>query len=139
MNNTSDKMICITDVHFITVPNRDRVYELFEKSPFPTITFFNSENEFVKTESLKVEYIDGIDFINNNGEKICLGMKKSVQEILGLPFEVFKKQREEIEINLITISQLRNRNVLYQKELKSYKEANFLKRLKYLFTGKLHE
>lgn len=85
------------------------------------------------------EMVRGLRYKTEDGREICIGMLKSVQEAIGLPYEVLRKMKErEIE----NYKELVERSGIIQ-DLRmgfgSYKQSienmNFWKRLKALFVG----
>jgi len=80
------------------------------------------------------EFIQGRRFVNQHGEQIVIGWAKDVQNVLGLPFEAFENQNNEI-------SDLRSECQRLEDDFKNLNEtiekSTFAQRIKFLFTRKL--
>ena len=131
-----NKMILVKSIEIMEVSD-NFVYEIYEKMGNPHISY--NERESLETKlKLTREIIKGQRFINKRGESVYIGMTKEVQDILGLPLHVFN-DLTNFNRNL----QKRLDNVIkYKKDLelkiKNIENTGFLRRLKYLFTGKLN-
>ena len=129
-------MILVKSIEIMEVSD-NFVYEIYEKMGNPHISY--NERESLETKlKLTREIIKGQRFINKRGESVYIGMTKEVQDILGLPLHVFN-DLTNFNRNL----QKRLDNVIkYKKDLelkiKNIENTGFLRRLKYLFTGKLN-
>lgn len=100
--------------------------------------------EYHRQVDLAEEEIRGEKFVNNNGEIICIGMSKQVQEAIGLPMEVFRKLSEHnshlFERNTRLSRENEKISVDYDALLsvnKAIFSAGFFKRLQFLFTKRI--
>ena len=124
-------MICITEIKVIDV-EKDFI-EICQREYMSPIKRISGSDPVEHVEVTR-EMIRGRTFINERGERLCIGMSKQVQDSIGLPFRAFENMSQRIEMDAITISQLRGRSAMYQKRIDTFKMAGIIKRLKYLFT-----
>ncbi len=87
-------MICITKVEVMNVSEVSHAEFLRCKMEDPNCQKRPTYNEFVEWER---EVVMGTKFKNGRGETVVLGARKDVEEILGLPFDVFARQINRIE------------------------------------------
>lgn len=80
-----------------------------------------------KEMTIETEIVRGSQFVNSRGERICLGIKKDVQDLLGLPFESF------FDMNF-TINRQRNEIDELKNVIQTVRKMSFWKRLKFLLT-----
>ena len=129
-------MILVKSIEIMEVSD-NFVYEIYEKMGNPHISY--NERESLETKlKLTREIIKGQRFINKRGESVYIGMTKEVQDILGLPFYVFKdltNLNRNLQKQLDTL--IKDKKDL-ELEIKNIENTGFLRRLKYLFTGKLN-
>lgn len=110
---------------------------------------------FVNTDSPRTnhstEVVQAEVFINSKKEEVIVGFSKEVQRALGMPMDAFQGMSQDIERLTLQIKRYeldfvnmtarmeRTLNDLRFATLKAeeYKSASFLKRLKYLFRGRL--
>jgi hypothetical protein len=125
-------MLIVKNIEVLQVPN-DK-HKIFE-----AISSFKrgiSSNGCLPPEQLvdiKEEMITGRIFVNNRGERFCIGVSEQVQEAIGLPFEAFENINRRIETDTLTISKLKTKNAVYQNQIDKYKNMNFWQKLKWLF------
>lgn len=133
------KMLCVTEVKII---NCDRnVVEIAIAKGKQHIKFGDSDSPIMPVEFVR-EVIYGKTFINGNYKKVCIGMSKQVQELIGLPFEVFENMQERI-FEMETELRANNEDILRMhiegKELDIWKnyicKMSWFKRFKAVFTG----
>lgn len=84
-----------------------------------------------KAMDVVVEVIHGRYFCNERGETIVIGFSKKVEEILGLPLNVFEKMHNHLNI-------LQEQNKDQKEKLLKYKSMTFWARLKFLFNKYEH-
>ena len=129
-------MILVKSIEIMEVSD-NFVYEIYEKMGNPHISY--NERESLETKlKLTREIIKGQRFINKRGESVYIGMTKEVQDILGLPFHVFNDLtnfNRKLQKQLDTL--IKDKKDLELK-IKNFENIGFLRRLKYLFTGKLN-
>lgn len=89
--------------------------------------FFSPEH-CAEEMKIETEIVRGRMFVNSRGERVCIGIKKNVQDLIGLPFEAFEAQQA-----LIAREQRRVFNL--ENEIKGIKALKFWKRLKFLLTN----
>ena len=129
-------MILVKSIEIMEVSD-NFVYEIYEKIGNPHISY-NERDSLEKELKLTREVIKGQRFINKRGESVYIGMTKEVQDILGLPFYVFKdltNLNRNLQKQLDTL--IKDKKDL-ELEIKNIENTGFLRRLKYLFTGKLN-
>ena len=129
-------MILVKSIEIMEVSD-NFVYEIYEKMGNPHISY--NERESLETKlKLTREIIKGQRFINKRGESVYIGMTKEVQDILGLPLHVFNDLtnfNRNLQKQLDTL--IKDKKDL-ELEIKNIENTGFLRRLKYLFTGKLN-
>lgn len=84
-------MILVRDIETVET-NRDWCeiahFDDIPLNPYDESTPMNLE--------LRKEFIRGREFVNSRGESIILGATGKVQEILGLPFQVFENMQNNL-------------------------------------------
>lgn len=128
-------MLCITKIEVVNVPE-DKLDLYYCNDPFANVLPIEGTYP-VEYAEVKREHVNGKIFINNRHEEICIGMSKQVQDLIGLPFEVYDNMNKEIKSLSGNYNYV---NKLYKKldiELEKYKKLTFFKRLKFLFTNKV--
>jgi len=127
-------MICVKEIKVVDVPEN---WMEIHSTKMMNHCFVDGGT---KVEPLKVIYelIEGENFVNYNGKEVCIGWSKQVQDLLGLPFSIFRDLSEEnriLQANNKSLSlNLTNYPIIVQKLDKIY-NMNFWTRLKYLFKG----
>lgn len=124
-------MICISEIKVVKA-DRDFLYlsKIDNVPPFAEV-IGSPLHEYAE---VKTEMVTGKVFVNNNGERICIGMTKQVQDLIGLPFSAFDNMAKRIDEDNATIRNLNVSVSQYKSEIDKYKTARFIDRLKYLFT-----
>ncbi len=124
-------MRCVVEIKVIDVD-----YDMVRIAHHPQSDFAeivdSNPPEYTK---VKQEVIEGRRFVNIRGQEFCVGMSKQVQEAIGLPFEVYQTQREEI-VQLrdsLSIESSQQKTIL--KQLIAYQRMSFWARVKFLFRG----
>ena len=131
-----EKMILVKSIEVMEVPN-NFIYEMHAKIGDPYISYSEREN-LEKELKLTREIIKGQKFINIKGQTVCIGMRKEVQDFIGLPFHVFSNLTDfnrQLQKSLDRI--IKEKGELEEK-LKKINSYGFLQRLKYLFTKQLN-
>ncbi|MDY6969337.1 MAG: hypothetical protein SVR08_11895 [Spirochaetota bacterium] len=131
-------MICIAEIKTFHSERDDIYIHKMDNPHFPMMrpVIESDPAEYIE---VKEELVYGKEFINANGERVCIGMSKKVQDLIGLPFEAFDNMTRELDKKHITISRLISHNVACQKRLSVFATAGLFERLKYLFTKKIKE
>jgi len=132
MNNRS--MLVVESIKTCTV-DRDRWTIRNFKEMSAAIPIYELPTEV----KVICEMIEGKKFINANGNLVCIGLSKQVQDAIGLPMEVFETQQEELSSLSQRLSNSHSRvqvlqedsDILYD-QLQRYKKLTFWKRLKFL-------
>ena len=119
-------MLCITEIKVVEA-NRD----LIEIAHMRGIPFFSEllGSDPVERVAVEREVVHGREFVNSRGERVCIGLSRQVQELIGLPFEVFDDLSNELRDERIANIELHSRVV-------DYEYAGFWTRLRYAFTKK---
>ena len=99
-------MICVKSIELVEV-DRDRV-ELAIYPP-PSVRFHAGEIPPLRDICITREMIEGRVFRNSFGREICIGMRKEVQDALGLPFEAFEGLRSQVEQKNLIVNELLSR------------------------------
>ena len=123
-------MICITEIKTVDVDRNFIQITRMENIPAVAPIVGSDQEDYAE---VKIEMVHGREFINQNGQRVCIGMTQQVQDLIGLPFDAFNNMEKELESNYVTISQLHSRSTMYQKKTEEYEQASFFKRLQYLF------
>jgi len=114
-------VIVITKIEYKTTDNYQDKVEIFK--------FQNPEFDINPLEhpqmQIHTEMIKGRRFVNAKGKQICIGMSKEVQELIGLPFEVFENLQKDIENE-------RALNKSLNESLLEHEQMGFIDRMKYL-------
>jgi len=129
-------MICITDIKIVEVSKNEVAILQTEGLPNKLLKYVCLATPPEKVEVTQ-EMIRGREFINADGERICIGMSKKVQDVLGLPFKTFESMNKELMDKRAAVSLLKEKTMVFQNEVKDFRTAGIFRRLKYLFTGKL--
>ena len=128
-------MICITDIKIIKTTR-----DFFEKALSYQAGLRKPNNSIiVEDQEVTHEIVYGREFINANGDSVCIGMAENVQIAIGLPFEAFANMNYHIEKQAKTI---RKRNRQIEKlniQIQYYKNMNFLEKIKFIFFKKYQE
>ena len=116
-------MILIKNVEVLIVDGNETRITKLDHIPCSTEEY----QEQLKTH---IEIVRGRKFVNCRGEEICLGIKRDVQDLLGLPFyeaerntKIIGKQYEQINTMTSRIIGILN--------------ATLWQRIKFLFTKKI--
>lgn len=87
-------MICIKSIEVIEVERDDVEVAHFR---WPDGYFETGDYESSPmTADLTYEMVRGRVFRNANGQEVCIGMSKQVQDAIGLPFAVFENMEKKI-------------------------------------------
>jgi len=91
----------------------------------------------VGTVHITKEMVSGKQFTNAQGQTICIGMSKQVQDAIGLPFEVLDNLNKALfDDNEAILA--RDTKIQRQKDrINFYVNMSFWKKLKYLFSDYL--
>ena len=97
--------------------------------------------EFLEVEFCK-ELIKGRRFIRPDGEEVVVGVSKQAQDVLGLLYEDWGKQRRALFLVqnayrdvCVKLDSVGEKLEAKEGELDVYRNASFWQRLKYLFGG----
>ena len=116
------KMLLIESIKYIEVEN-----DVWPIHSFTAPRYYNNHDEPVE-ESVVHEMVTGRRFVNSHGVEICVGISEEVQNLIGLPFEVFNNMETELsELNYIVIDQ--------NKTLSNFRNMSLWDRLKGVFIG----
>jgi hypothetical protein len=84
---------------------------------------------------IKTELVRGRRFVNAEGREFCIGMTKEVEEVLGLPFDIYEDMSSQIyQIGAV----LRREEIKTQRlenRLKVIKDMSFWERFSRAFIG----
>ncbi len=103
-------MVCVKSIELVEV-DRNRI----EFGSFPPLDVRSHTGGILPVKDIDItrEMIKGRVFRNSLGRKVCIGMRKEVQDALGLPFEAFDGLRDQVEQkNLIVNDLLEQINVI---------------------------
>jgi len=115
-------MIVITKIEYKTIDNyQDRIEKFRFQNPKLDINPLEHPEMKIHTEIIK-----GRRFVNIKGKEICIGMSEEVQELIGLPFEVFENLQSDIEYE-------RDMNKKILKQLRTYQHMGIWDRIKNIF------
>ena len=116
-------MVCVKSIELVEV-DRDRIE--FANFPPPDVRFQPEELLPVKDIGITREMIKGKVFRNSLGRKVCIGMRKEVQDALGLPFEAFDDLRDQVEQKNLIVKDL-------LEQINAIKNMGFWARFRRLF------
>lgn len=122
-------MIVITEIKYIKTSNHRDTLELLHRQ-YPEVHPHSFEERGVET--LK-EMVKGRRFVNSRKETICIGLEKEVEELIGLPFEVFEKMRDEIETLENNIEYEKRLNKTLNDSLVNWEQMKLWGRIKNVF------
>lgn len=130
-------MLVVQDIKIKEV-SRD-IVELLHYRPAPDPREFRRVPTKEELE-IPIEVIHGKTIITPDGREVCIGMSKKVQTALGLPFELIddlqddvERLHREIDMQLVTIDQLRGRYAGAQDTIKQFRAMTLWRRIKFLF------
>ena len=87
---------------------------------------------------ITTEMVRGRRFVNHQGEEVCIGMSKQVQEAIGLPFEVYDNMQSSISFLEKRCQNLNNENFNLRNRIRFMEERfqsiNLWGRIKFVFT-----
>jgi len=87
---------------------------------------------------ITTEMIRGRRFVNHQGEEVCIGMSKQVQEAIGLPFEVYDNMQSSISFLEKRCQNLNNENFWLRNRIgfmeERFQSINLWGRIKFVFT-----
>lgn len=126
-------MIVVTDIKYMVCQEDQLRIAYMEKQPI-SVFGFNHEVEKINVTN---EVIRGRYFVNNKGDEVCLSYKKDIQDLLGLPFEVFENLSNDIKILQGLNFKITKEKDKEEAKLKTFLNMSFWDRLKFLFTGKV--
>jgi len=121
---------------------------VMQKAVYPQTPVYNTDGP---TESpsrwTDIEEIEGKEFVNEKGQRVMLGMSEDVQNLIGLPFRVFREQEKVIDsyremnetfrkshdaLHQSNINLSMDNDILRNK-LNFYRNMSFWQRLRFLF------
>lgn len=117
-------MIVIKDITCVEVYNDIYCQAYFNPSNLSGKNCLN-ENEDIK---LGIENVLGRTYRNTNGEEVCVGLTKKVQDLLGLPFDEFDRMHKQIDVLNKTL--IEKDNIIAK-----IMNLNFWQRLIFVFKG----
>lgn len=136
-------MLCVTDITVVET-QRDRIRLAHQRHFTPSARVVGSDP--VQYSPVEEEMVHGKMFVNHFGKRVCIGMTRQVQEAIGLPLEVFQKQRDLIASDRATIADLQHETEdlrraaqQAQRDLDAFRTAGLWSRLKYAVTGVMGE
>lgn len=110
-------MILITDVKYLNVPSDpyETWDDLCKNYTIRAMNYPDNYDNYVdalseKDLNIETEIVKGKRFVNNSGDELCIGMKKDVQKLIGLPFSVYDDLRKESDELFIKNSELMEKN-----------------------------
>ena len=119
-------MICIKSIEVLEVERKDVEVAHFK---WPDGYFETGDYECsTMTAELTYEMVRGRVFRNANGQEVCIGMTKQVQDAVGLPFEAFENMEKEISNLYEEVGNLR-------LAISMLRGTGFWGRLRWLFGG----
>ncbi len=134
-------MIVVTKIKTANINRRD-VYEFCHENKTDNLCAYDSISDEITP--LTREMIYGRDFINADGERVCIGWSKQVQDLLGLPFEVFENQSAILnkymkkEFDLTTLVRKKDSEIIYlRNQITRYDNMSLWKRLIFFLRCKL--
>jgi len=86
---------------------------------------------------IRNEVIRGTVFCDRHGQKVCIGATEDVQRLIGLPFEVFNNQQNELTRANAESRRYRRELNAALVEIGRIGTADWWDRLKFLFTGRI--
>ena len=89
----------------------------------------------IMEESIETELVIGHRFRHADGREVCIGMPKKVEEVLGLPFEIYGDLTHNIESLQRELAFSRNVNFRLRYRLETIKGMSFWERLSRVFVG----
>ena len=115
-------MIVVKDAGIIKVENNRSV-------------FYHANTQWEKGEPIAIstEEVQGQEFINDNGERVVIGMTQVVQDAIGLPMETFENMNRTLRGQSWDLKRAREQFEDLRQALAS---MNFWGRLHFLFLGK---
>jgi hypothetical protein len=126
-------MLVVTNIEVKIVP--EDIVQVVLQDP---LTSYKDPLEVQKEISTTIEQIKGKRFINNQGQTVCIGMSKQVQEAIGLPFEALDNLQKECKFLRDIRNKLENDMNTIHSNFTTFQQkvnnASFSNRLKYLFT-----
>ena len=122
-------MIVITKIEYKTTDDYQDRIEIFKfQNPEFDINPLGHPEMKIHTEMIK-----GRRFVNIKGKEICIGMSEEVQELIGLPFEVFENLQSDIENVQAKFDFERRINTKILKQLRIYQHMGIWDRIKNIF------
>jgi len=124
--------------------------DVMQRTIFPSqVPVYSTEDgpEEMPSRFLEVENIVGKEFVNEKGQRVMLGMSEDVQNLIGLPFRVFRDQEKVIDsyrnmnetfrkshdaLHQSNINLSMDNDILRNK-LNFYRNMSFWQRLRFLF------
>jgi len=94
--------------------------DVMQRTIFPSqVPVYSTEDgpEEMPSRFLEVENIVGKEFVNEKGQRVMLGMSEDVQNLIGLPFRVFRDQEKVID-------SYRNMNETFRKSNNALQQSN---------------
>lgn len=116
------KMLLIESIKYVEVDN-----DVWPIHSFSPPNYYNNLDEPVE-ESVVREMVTGRRFVNSRGVEICVGISEEVQNLIGLPFEVFNNMEKEVSEQYYIIQD-------QNKTLSDFRNMPLWNRFKGLFTG----
>lgn len=131
-------MILVKDIEIEYVETeKDLKQKIFEVKNNPSVNYkspIDNHKDPIDNhkDSIEIyeELVCGRRFTNARGETVAIGMRKQVQQAIGLPFEAFENMNK-------TTSRINQQMKKQRKELEKIKSLGFLKRLKFLLTSQI--
>jgi len=115
-------MFVLKDVEMLEVTNNPTVLPRIGMLPSGFIPVKPEEQDV----QITTEMVTGRIFINERNEKVCFGMSKEVEKMLGMSFDTIDSLSKNVDIGNDIIKTLRT-------ELLKFKNMSFCKRVKMVF------
>lgn len=120
-------MILIESVKYYEVEH-DPITIPWTKSPYVGVPVMTNEGEDIVSAAVLTELCRGRRFVRADGTEITIAMSQDVQELLGMPLDLWDDMQADLDVATIN-------SEYSEKKIDRIEGADFWTRLKWLFTG----
>jgi hypothetical protein len=128
-------MLLVTKVEVADVPGREAYIASCKDLPVaPDFVPINNGDDCI-TGEVYLDNIRGREFVDQRGRRICIGMTKEAQEVLGLQYQCWENTLASLERLRVDLANRGSDLVAAHERLRRIKTASFWDRLRWLFVG----